>query len=622
MINSEATSLMKRMLCLLLLITLLPLPALAQETPAAEEIDIVWSEGKRAQDQDALRDGLDDTATTLKRGATAELTATLPEDTAASQLYVRTDTLCARAELQYLNEKRKWETVAALDEPGVAFVLRCDTPVAGRLRLLLTNNGSTAVRLTELRLFGEGPLPASLAVWTPAEKADVLAVADSLETLDTEALAEWLASGRSVAVALLGCDSPLAASDALWAAGLRVQPALGGNASDAVKTVTRLIRRYQPMLLITLGDAAAQAAPEASANAADYHYELADAAQLGLWVVSRCAGNVAEAASRLANLGERNTDALRAACAQPFAAAQHGDPAAIPYPDNRLADGYLPEGEFLFEDEEQGLWAYLSATLQVEIVRYEEPDVPRVWFVTDLRFKPEQERFGQVVYNKASFKNQQTYPQTLAQNANLVLAVNGDYYPYRVEHKYPIGNILRNYEVLYDYDNRKSRAYPNLDTLALRDDGTLSVYDSKEITASELAAQGDVHDALSFGPYLARDGRLRIYDGSDWNAVEPRSAVGMIEAGHYRFLTVEGRIPKGPAGMNINDLALLMYAQGVTDAFNLDGGSTAVLIFMGNKLNVTGKGTTIGSPRNMHELFGIGSSPLTHTEWLNGKPKK
>lgn len=617
---------MKRILCILLLLTLLPLSALAQETPAAEELDVTWMDGKKAQDQAALRDGRDDTAATLKRAASSELTTTLPEGAAASQLYVRTDTLCARAELQFLNEKRKWETVAALDDPGVAFVLRCAKPIAGRLRLLFTNASAAAVRLTELRLFGAGPLPASLAVWTQAGDADVLAVADSPDALDMDALAGWLASGRSVAVALLSCDDPLAASDALWNAGLRAQPTLcGGDAlteSGAVKALTRLLRRYQPMLLITLGDAAAQAAPQARVNASDYHYELADAAQLGLWAVPGIAGSAQEAALKLVNLGERSADALRAACAQPFAAAQHGDPAAIPYPDNRLADGYLPEGEFLFEDEEQGLWAYLSATVQVEIVRYEEPDVPRVWFVTDLHFKPDQERFGQVVYSKASFKDQQTYPQTLAQNANLVLAVNGDYYPYRVDHKYPVGNILRNYQVIYNYDNRKSRAYPNLDTLALKDDGTLAVYGGKEVTASQLAAQGDVHDALSFGPYLARDGRLRIYDGSDWNAVEPRSAVGMIEAGHYRFLTVEGRIPKGPAGMNINDLALLMYAQGVTDAFNLDGGSTAVLIFMGNKLNMTGKGTSIGSPRNMHELFGVGTSQLTHTEWLNGKPKK
>ncbi len=62
-----------------------------------------------------------------------------------------------------------------------------------------------------------------------------------------------------------------------------------------------------------------------------------------------------------------------------------------------------------------------------------------------------------------------------------------------------------------------------------------------------------------------------------------------------------------------------MYAQGVTDAFNLDGGSTAVLVFMGVKLNRTASksGKSETSPRNMHELMGIGHSTQTATDMLN-----
>ena len=32
--------------------------------------------------------------------------------------------------------------------------------------------------------------------------------------------------------------------------------------------------------------------------------------------------------------------------------------------------------------------------------------------------------------------------------------------------------------------------------------------------------------------------------------------------------------------------------------------------------------TSIGKPRNQHELFGVGTSELVHTDWVNGKPKK
>lgn len=86
---------MKRILCILLLLTLLPLPRPGAETPAAEELDVTWMDGKKAQDRPRCG-RRDDTAATLKRAASSELTTTLPEGAAASQLYVRTDTLCAR----------------------------------------------------------------------------------------------------------------------------------------------------------------------------------------------------------------------------------------------------------------------------------------------------------------------------------------------------------------------------------------------------------------------------------------------------------------------------------------------------------------------------------------------
>ena len=66
-------------------------------------------------------------------------------------------------------------------------------------------------------------------------------------------------------------------------------------------------------------------------------------------------------------------------------------------------------------------------------------------------------------------------------------------------------------------------------------------------------------------------------------------------------------------------LGQMLCAQGAQQAFNLDGGNTAVLIFMGKKLNRTasksGKGET--QPRNMSELFGIGTSELVHTDKMD-----
>jgi len=57
---------------------------------------------------------------------------------------------------------------------------------------------------------------------------------------------------------------------------------------------------------------------------------------------------------------------------------------------------------------------------------------------------------------------------------------------------------------------------------------------------------------------------------------------------------------------------------------NVDGGSTATMIFMGERLHRTGKGIgkSLGSPRNQFELFGIGESELVHTDKVDGPKKK
>ena len=325
---------------------------------------------------------------------------------------------------------------------------------------------------------------------------------------------------------------------------------------------------------------------------------------------------------------------IRTWAAEEFEGAVHADPAEIPYPDTRDAEGYLPAGEeFVHEDPEKGLWAYVSSTLQVEIVKYDMPDVPHIWYEAHVIFKPEKELFQQHVYVNATFEGQQIYPETLAQSSRLVFAVNGDYYPDRVKSKKVIGNIIRRGKVLYSRELKDSTVFPVMDTLALRNDGSLSVYGRSEITADELIAQAGpedpafVHDALSFGPYLVRDGVFRLYDGNAADVPEPRCAYGMIEPGHLFFVMAEGKIPKrsdlrGEKGMTLWTLARLMYARGCEQAFNVDGGSTAVMIFMGNKLNRTGKGNSLGDARNQAELFGIGESEKVHTDKINGVKKK
>ncbi|MBQ8200323.1 MAG: phosphodiester glycosidase family protein [Clostridia bacterium] len=626
---------MKKLL-ILLAVLLLALPACA----LADEVDVEWKNGSKKVDSALLTDGDDSTMLKIASAKSQELTCDLTGGDYARMVYVRTNSMPEKVQLQFLNSSKKWETAAEAVNPGPECVLISPKNLTGRLRLLITYAAGKPTQLLELRLFSDTELPEGLHNWEALSTADVLVTLDTLEGFDPSILYDWAETGRSIAVASLSvpAENPVALTDALWDAGLRVAPVFGGYKAPAStkaatvlknwgekkveKTVASWLRQYQPMMLVNGGEVMALVLEDASANAVDPSYEQESATAYGLWSVPTVLTMADDVINAIQDMGERDASLVRAACLAPFADAAHGDLSAIEYPDNRDEDGYLTDGEFLYEDAENGLWVYLSPTVQVEIVQYDMTNPIQRYFVADVKFKPEEEMFKQHVYLNATFKGQQIWPQTLAQTSKMVIAVNGDYYPYRVEKKNTVGNILRNYEVLYNMDMKKNPAFPNLDTMALHDDGTMSVYGVKEITADELAAMGDVHDALSFGPYLARDGRLRIYDGKNATNQEPRCAIGMVEAGHYIIVNCEGRVPKGPKGMSINQIGLLLYGHGCNEAFMLDGGSTSVLIFMGEKLNRTGKDTSIGSPRNQHELFGVGTSDLVHTDWVNGKPKK
>ena len=617
---------MKKVFSLLLVLLFLPLTSTGRTEEAAREIQVeIHNSNDKETDAEVLRDGSDETGLALKKDKQGSLYLLLPEDGSCASIHLRLTAEPRKAEIQLQNEKKKWETVVSEEMPGAQFTL--DTlGITGKVKLMLSFGAATACTVLEARCFGSGMLPDFAHSWKKSGKADILMAAQSLEGIDTTVLQALLTSGRNVAVAAMTVETTLpAAWDRLWNAGLRTAPTLydpNVKKPDATAGLASWCRSMQPLLLAT-DEVLAEKAPAAVSSAADPSWNREDAAVNGIWAVPDFCG-FAQAEEKASHLADRNNDAIRAWCESRFEAAEHADPAEIPYPASRLSDGYLPqnEEEFIFEDEEKGLWAYLSSTLQVEIVRYAMPEVPHRWFEARVIFKPETETFQQHTYINATFKGQQIYPETLAQTSKLVFAVNGDYYPNRADQKWPVGNIIRQRQVLYNYDAKRSLKFPNLDTLAIRDDGSFSVYAGYEISADELLAQGDVHDVLSFGPYLVRDGQLRIYNGNSADVPEPRCAYGMVTPGHLFFVMVEGKMPKkGEQGFNLWTLAELMYARGCTQAMNVDGGSTAVMVFMGHKLNRTGKATALGSPRNQHELFGIGSSDRVYTDMADGKKK-
>ena len=82
---------------------------------------------------------------------------------------------------------------------------------------------------------------------------------------------------------------------------------------------------------------------------------------------------------------------------------------------------------------------------------------------------------------------------------------------------------------------------------------------------------------------LDENGQVRSsYDISEAVSFpNPRSAIGYYEPGHYCLVIVDGRNEGHSAGMRIPQLAQVFQDLGCTNAYNLDGGGTAVMMFDG-----------------------------------------
>ncbi|MEC0173057.1 phosphodiester glycosidase family protein [Paenibacillus graminis] len=169
----------------------------------------------------------------------------------------------------------------------------------------------------------------------------------------------------------------------------------------------------------------------------------------------------------------------------------------------------------------------------------------------------------------------------IASSNNAIFAINGDYYGFRND-----GVIIRNGTVYRDD--------PVRDAMALFGDGTMQTYNEEEVSSSDLLAQGAAN-TLSFGPILIQDGKI----ASDFSNVKidtnfgnrsiqdanPRTAVGMIAPNHYVFVVVDGRSEGYSRGMTLTELANVMSDLGATEAYNLDGGGSSTMYFMGRVVN-------------------------------------
>lgn len=273
--------------------------------------------------------------------------------------------------------------------------------------------------------------------------------------------------------------------------------------------------------------------------------------------------------------------------------------------------GFLPSGtnrEYVFQDADDGLWYYISSRLYVEIRRYRQSDPKLVWYETRVRM---QDGAGPdaIFSGGAPGSLREENPVTLARRGQAVLAISDDFYAYRADKKQKQGIIIRGGVLQADDSPKNSNLtlFPRCDVMAFLPDGSMGVYERSTVTARQLLDLG-VQNSYAFGPVLIREGKeaavARYAPALLHESKEPRCAIGMLAPNDYLILTVKGRADDSE-GVGIPWLLDRFLSAGAQTAFNLDGGGTACLVFMGEILNTTPK-----KAREINSMIRFGTSGL------------
>lgn len=275
------------------------------------------------------------------------------------------------------------------------------------------------------------------------------------------------------------------------------------------------------------------------------------------------------------------------------------EPTPSPTPEP-TPDPYFPDEEEVTIEPDNGYWLYRSPSLFVEVNRHFDKDNVITYFVAEIRMKEgERERSG---FGRPDKPGKRRMLFEIARSYQAVIAVNGDYLDY-VEAD-PKGIIIRNGETYVKQDA--------IDTLAFYPDGTMRIIHPGETDADALLEDG-VQNSFSFGPTLINNGVIEPdIDDHRLASKKPRTAVGMIEPYHYLLVVVDGRQSKYSKGMTMVELADLFASYDCEVAYNLDGGASATMCFMGEHISQY-EGSLTGQ-RSVPDSLMFGFTPLLAEE--------
>ncbi len=211
--------------------------------------------------------------------------------------------------------------------------------------------------------------------------------------------------------------------------------------------------------------------------------------------------------------------------------------------------------------------SYKSANINVAINKVQKGST--IYYIADI-YVVDIKNFLTAFAKQPDVMGARELTEVVAGENDAIIAINGDHC---VDNS---GPVIRNGKLYRD------ELYA--DALVMNYDGSMQTYSADQLNMSAIEANG-AWQVWTFGPMLLKDGRPMKEFNSTLLRANPRTAVGYYEPGHYCFVVVDGRQPGYSDGMSLTDISQLFCDLGCKVAFNLDGGQSSEMVFMGKVIN-------------------------------------
>jgi hypothetical protein len=265
-------------------------------------------------------------------------------------------------------------------------------------------------------------------------------------------------------------------------------------------------------------------------------------------------------------------------------------PQAVSDPDAKYYRAADEPAEVIVVDMENGRWEYRSDDLGIAIDRVSttnEAGKPLTYFVADIHMR-DISQFRPGFGAEGHTGRGAIHPWLIARREKAVLWLTGD----------NLINDEREQKGILIRDGRMFWSAEKEDTLAIYPDMSMRIIKKSAMSPGALLEDG-VDNAYSFGPTLINDGIIN--DQAKYHRVRranPRAGIGYLSPGHYIAIVVDGRQKDYSVGMPVWEFADLFAKYGCPIAYNLDGGLSAAMIFMGEQIN-THSGQRTGGKENV-----------------------